>query len=269
VRSPLGTLLRAAARGYLRAEQGLHRVEEGVHRAATGLLAEALSPDELNQVSLGRAAARARLAPWEEAWLARRLPPPPARVLVGGAGHGVEAAYLASAGYRVDALEPAAAAARACAAHAEEVWTARFEDLSRVVLDGAAGPLAGRRYDAVLLGWGSLSHVLDARERQRLFAAVARLAPAGPILASFILVTDETAPGRADRLGRRAGRALARLRRLPSPRDDGALLLGHWFGFIHQFTVDEIEALARACGRTVVWEHDDETLYPHITLIAA
>ena len=269
--------LSAAARAYLRLDGAAGRARVAAHGLATGFFSTALTAEEQGALSIAiyqRAAGATReraLASWEAAWLARRLPAAPARVLVGAAGEGPEVRHLVAAGYRVDALEPAAAASEQVRAIAGvgEVWTARYEELSAAVLDGAANPASaarGRRYDAVLLGWGSLSHVLEARERQRLLEALAQLAPSGPILVSYLVTAR--APGRAVRLGG----ALGRLCAAPRPRRRGgghaargARAVGGGVGVGAQLYARERAHVADVAGRS--FESDDDgALYPHATL---
>jgi hypothetical protein len=111
----------------------------------------------------------------------------------------------------------------------------------------------------VVLGWGSFTHVLEAAERTRLLRAL-DAACAGPILASFWMrdLAGASSPGRADALGRRLGRALARLR--------GASGAGLDSAFGHQFARDEVEALAAGAGRKVIWEGESGA-YPHATFV--
>jgi hypothetical protein len=272
--------LRAGTVLYARADALLTRLQLAVQNVAGGFLGEALTLPEQSDLGVRLygtrfrgTAAPPRLSDWERAWFGRRLPPPPARLLVGAAGTGREARVLCDLGYRVDALEPAAGPARTCAQALganSDVVVARYEDLSRSVLDAGAGAgaaaadvLAARRYDAILLGWGSLMHVLGAHEQRRLLEACARLAPAGPILASFWLRPED---GESDRAGRaeRAGRALGRLvqRARGAPGGGTGATFGSSYGFAHAFTRAEIEALADAVNRRVLW---DEQTVPHVT----
>jgi hypothetical protein len=279
--------LRGAAIAYVRGGAWLRRAEETSQTALAGLLGDALTSDEQRRIgvlfydlSFREAAHPGPLRAWEQDWFARCLPKPPARLLVGGAGAGRESAALCASGYAIDALEPAPRPAHACQqvlGSRGEVFVACYEDVSRAVLDGSGGPaepLAHRRYDAVVLGWGSLTHVLEADERLRLLESVCRLAPDGPILASFWLRPDpppdlpdsvaRPARGRADALGRAAGRLVGRVRGVPA-RDE-TVSFGSWYGFAHSFTRAELEALAARVGRRLVWgEHG---AYPHVTFVA-
>jgi hypothetical protein len=243
-------------------------------------LSQALTPSEKSDLGIriyDASPANRSLAmmPWEEAWLARRLPAPPARILVGACGAGRELQALASRGYTVDAFEPAPSLARDARARLGDrarVFVFRYEELSAALLDGRDGPaaaLAGERYDAVLLGWGSLTHVLDESERLRLFRVIDRLCPRGPLLASFWcdqpVTTVTPALDRAQRVGAAAGRVVARMRNLctaPSPREIFAL----HSGFAYRYTRSELEALAASVARTMIWERDD-TDYPHASFV--
>jgi hypothetical protein len=269
-------LVRGGVLALSRGEAVLQRAVGAVTQVAGGFLAEALTEAERNELGAAlydgahRGPRAGGLFAWERDWFARRLPRPPARILVGGAGDGREAAPLAAQGYELDAFEPAARPAAACAARlgrSGRVVTCRYQDLSAAVLDGAGGPatsFVSRRYAAVLLGWGSLTHVLDAEERRRLLAACARLCPEGPVLASFWLrASDEVAtPGRAERAGRALGRALGRLRGAEPLQ---GCRFGWWYGFGYAFGRAEIEALAAGAGRRVLWE--EASGYPHVTLL--
>jgi hypothetical protein len=272
-------LVRAGILGLSRGEAVLQRALGGLMRGAGGFLSEALTQEERDELGAAlydhafAAAPRSGLFLWERDWFARRLPPAPARLLVGGAGDGREAVALQSLGYLVDAFDPAARAAAACAARLgarARVAACRYEDLSRAVLEpgdlaSPAAPFASERYAAILLGWGSLTHVLEAAEQERLLAACDRLCPEGPILASFWLrsTDEEPAPGRAERAGRALGRALGRLRGA-EPAD--GMRFGWWFGFAHAFGRAELEALAARAGRRVLWE-EAAGGYPHVTML--
>jgi hypothetical protein len=121
----------------------------------------------------------------------------------------------------------------------------------------------GARYDAVILGSGSMTHVLDPHEQERVLRSMCRLCPHGPILASFFCEPEE-APvrtGRATRLGRSIGRALARLRSMPPSHSDRLSYRAH-SGFAYTFTPRELEQLASAIGRPLAWENDDDQLRP-------
>jgi len=145
------------------------------------------------------------------------------------------------------------------------------QELSRAVLDGAQGPMAGiaaRKYDAVILGWGSLSHVLEANERTRIIRAAAVLSPQGPVLASFFLKSGDVfspASSRAWRVGQTLGQLLDCNRRSSASHDD--LFFGSWCGFAVHIDATELEHLAKKdLRRELIWE-GDHGVYPHITLL--
>jgi hypothetical protein len=205
----------------------------------------------------------------EELVFARRLPSAPARILVGASGTGREALVLASRGFDVWALEPAVEPAAECRRRLgglARVLTLSYEQMSHLVLDDSALPAAEadalhhQRFDAILLGCGSLSHVLERHAQRRLFQALGRLCPSGPIVASFLWAADEgeaaagrPQPGRSARLGLRIGRSIARLRGLAT---DGRARLNYRThrGFAYTFTRREVEELAHLAGRRVLWE---------------
>jgi hypothetical protein len=264
---------------YARAAARLRRWLDGADRIASAFLSAALTAEEKSDLSIRLFSASpvgrgTTLMPWEHAWLDRRLPPAPARVLVGACGAGREVLALTAAGYAVDAFEPARTlfrTARARSADKARVLSFRYEEIAAAVLDqthNAAAELASQRYDAVLLGWGSLTHVLDENDRARVLRSLARLCPRGPLLASFWCDKSGSGAPSVDRVEGQAvawGRRLAMLRKLPgrpSPRESFTLHAG----FAHRFTESEIEALATAIDREVLWE-DDDTYYPHATFV--
>ena len=117
---------------------------------------------------------RADWFPWEAAAIGAFFPAAPSRVLVGGAGGGREALCLAAAGYDVTAFEPVrelVAALDGCTRDTGcRALVGRYETLPEVTsLDGTALSLrAGSRFDAGIMGWGSLAHV--RRDADRLYA---------------------------------------------------------------------------------------------------
>jgi hypothetical protein len=224
-----------------------------------GLASEALSTDELEALTIrlyGHAPNRytsRTLHDWEAALFARELPAPPASVLVTAAGSGREARVLVERGYKVEALEPVPAMAASCASvpGVGAVWTADHDDLVAAVetRTGPAAALADRRFDAVIVGWGSFTHILTRERQRRLLAACDRLAPSGPVLISFF--TRGEGLGRRPRAfeaGARLGRRLA-ARRGVAPKDQWIGFAWH-LGFTYPYTAEEIEGLAAGVGRT-------------------
>jgi hypothetical protein len=125
-----------------------------------------------------------------------------------------------------------------------------------------------KRFDAIVFGWGSFTHIIGARARVDALIRALALCPAGPALLSFWIRDDrdaEQAEGRSARLGA----ALGRLLRSGEAREvgPGDLVVGHG-GYCHAFTWDEFEALAAAGGYAVQRSSRDraEASYPHLTL---
>lgn len=228
-----------------------------------GLLTAALDPSEMSDLTIalyGLAPSHpgiGSLRAWELDWYASSLPAAPATVLVTAAGTGREVAGLRRLGYSVDAFEPAAGqAGRIESATGSIVVPASYDDFVRASLGGesnAATPLASRRYDAVILGWGSFTHVLEPDSQQAVIAACDRLCPEGPLLVSFWAATQESRRGRAFVAGRRLGECLARLRGTAGPEGDpkqtDALGFAFNVGFTRRFSRADIESLAGGVGR--------------------
>jgi SAM-dependent methyltransferase len=257
------------------------RVHDSIQRVFAGLCAEALTVEEKSALTVriydafpDYRSVGDTLYAWEEPWFASRLPPSPARVLVGACGTGREAVALAQRGYRVDAVEPApefVVESRRRLGARGQVFGASYEQLSALVLDAPDGAraLQRSRYDAVILGSGSLTHVLEPREQQRILRAMSLLCPQGPILASFFCEDDDAGPpptGRAMRLGRRIGRFIARARRLSGAPSDRLSYRAH-SGFAYTFTPREIEQLARGIGREVAWEQGNMRPFHYATFL--
>lgn len=192
----------------------------------------------------------------------RALPPPPARVLVGAAGSGREVLVLLERGYQVDAFEPADeawAALRENAKGRATLWQLRYEDLVDRVETGAATGPQPERYDAVLLGWGSLACIIEDDTRHRLIRACDALCPRGPILASTFL-RNETARSGMGRAGAIASRWMGE----SAPHQ--SMIFVPSGGFMHPLTRSEVEALGSEVGRRTVWG-ETSGAYPHFTWV--
>jgi hypothetical protein len=255
-------------------------------RFAINFASEALTEDEKSGLTIrlyGSSTTwlRSDLFAWERSWYERRLPARPARVLVGACGAGREPLALLDAGYSVDGFEPAPALVAVCRerlAGRARVFAFRYQDLSACVLDhrrDSGYEVASERYDAVLIGWGSLSHLGSAAERERLLRALDRLCPSGPILASFWRA-DEPSPfatipyGRAARLGRVLGKTVRQARRLPQGETSHELFAPN-VGFGYGLTLKEVEGWATLLCRGIAWDADvgdqENWIMPHMTLL--
>ena len=246
-----------------------------------GLSLAVLPPEQRGHLSVSAYDARGRCPgrdafPWEAAWFAADLPPAPARVLVGGAGQGREAGWLAARGYDVVAFDPAPSLVRRALAQVTRLGCRAFlrgsyEDLVEPG-DAAARAFADAiafhaPYDAVVLGWGSFTHVGAGRQRLALLRRMHVLCPRGPVLASVWMRADEPprVRSRAFQVGFRLGR-LGRATEAPAV-EPGDWVLGTT-GYAHYFTAAEFAALADSAGYRVTRPPDpaQPDRSPHATL---
>lgn len=235
--------------------RGFARVADGV---AAGL-EQALSPAEQAEASIAiydHTAGRTAIFDWEQAWWRAELPPPPATVLVTGAGAGVEAAALARMGYVVDAAEPAPALCARLRQHpVRQAWQADHLGALRAARQDST------RYGAVLFGWGSFTCLLDPADHLACLQAAAQVTD-GPILLSCWLAdtAGERPTHRLARGGRRVGGVIGRLR---GQAGRPQVRFRAWCGFGYVFSRGELQALAARADRTLACI---EAPYPHLTL---
>jgi hypothetical protein len=193
----------------------------------------------------------ANLFPFEEAAFDTFFPPPPGRVLVGATGGGREALALARRGYEVVAFEPSAPLIAGLAAHIPaglkiSAYRATYEDLPHMApaLPGEdpADLNALPRFDAAILGWGSLSHLLSEQRQVTALRAMAAVTD-GPVLVSFR--TDPHATGEA------RGQ-LEQLKQLLPGRNK---IHGNYFtmqiGFYQAFSRKQLESIFAQAGLKV------------------
>lgn len=264
------SLLERLALAWGTAHMQAERALEATSAALGGALSEALDDAEQARLGVrlyGRSphARSAGLFAWEEAFFARVLPPPPARILVGAAGAGRETTELLARGYEVLAYEPAPELVRRLEAVAPQARP--FRATHESFADHAA---RHGRFDAVVVGWLSLSHVLDEAERLRVLRALAETCPEGPILASFWMLPEAELPaltlrGRAARLGAALGKGLGRLRGARVTPDPQRVFRVRT-GFGHTFIAPELEALASALARDLLWGPPNSG-YPHCAFL--
>jgi hypothetical protein len=205
----------------------------------------------------GQPVFRTDLFNWEAEMVAKVLPPPPGRVLIGGAGGGREAFALAAQGYAVTAFEPSIVLARSMAEKARslnadvEALVGRYEQLPRLgsISGGMVEDLAARPcFDASILGWASYSHLRTRAARVAALQAFARLTR-GPVTFSFYL-------RRPQRPGTRPGR-LARLADSVGLSSDGDRFTP-FIGFYHLSAAEELESEIEEAGlRTSIASWDD------------
>jgi hypothetical protein len=276
----LGILYRALRpwlRGYAQLGQRIDRLRSAVGLFAEGLVLTGLDADEQTDLTISiydhADQRKETLFPWELPWFDAALPRPPARVLVGGAGLGREVLALRGLGYDVDAFEPAPHSLpqlRAAVA-AGTALTGSYADFVRAHQGepSSLSTLAAQRYDAILLGWTSLSHLPEVAEHHALFEACDAACPHGPILASFFYSSEASVPrgGRARAWGTRIGRVVAKARGIE--RAAAACSSNHFLmhaGVVHVFDREELDALAHTVDRVLELE---PLPYAHATWQAA
>jgi hypothetical protein len=206
------------------------------------------------------------LYPWEEQALQERFPPPPAHILVGGAGSGREPLAFSDLGYRITAFEPVLSLVQAM----QQQVTARRDTAIACYLGGyeelpfVKSPQSGESihlsqlgpFDGGILGWGSFSHIPDERQRQTTLKHFAELTP-GPVLLSFTS-TRENEEVRSSTI---RSRILKRRHRHPADRFSMVM------GFQHPVTEHEVRELANRAGLAVVKiDFSHTSLAPHVVL---
>jgi hypothetical protein len=236
---------------YARLDRSAERGRLAVRHAIGGLLAHALRDEELDLLTGALYAAagpvnEGGLFEWERLWFEETLPPPPATLLLGGAGYGREAVPLQRLGYEVMAFEPEPHAARRCAERlgdSGQVMRGSYQDLAAG--RRGEGPLAkirGRCFDAAI--FGHLRNRDDRRQAVQSMAALAR----GPVLLSLL---NPPASGRASAVAAGVGRRIGRARRL-APNSSRDLWFAPWCGFLARVPQAEIEEEAAALGRPLI-----------------
>ncbi len=201
--------------------------------------------------------------PWEEYAIKEFFPPPPARILVGAAGDGRELLVLSSRGYFLAGFEPLGVAVKCVQKSVPKEKLLAFskstyEDLVKGKLKEIEN-LAP--YDAVILGWCSISHILEHNMRKMLIEKVRSLCPAGPILLSWV---KAICPGPKTKIFRGI------LTRIGFKKVSDRDLYYSVRGFCHSFTRDEIFNLAESTKNSVVFYEDDKPHpqgYPHAVLL--
>ena len=204
--------------------------------------------------------------PWESRAIAEFFPPPPAKILVGAAGWGREARVLAAMGYSVVAFEPVRQLAEKMANDTAPLGSVRvycgaFQDMPflEALPTGARGDLRNDGpFDAAIVGYGSLSHLLkDAQrvETLRHFAEVTR----GPILVSFYAAFPESHPAAAP------GGWLRRwVRRRKARRGVSRFQVSG--GYFRLLSREEIEGMAKEVGLNVLDIEIERDLQPYAVL---
>lgn len=207
---------------------------------------------------------------WENRVLSAPPFPTTGRILLGAAGGGRELRVLCERGFEVVAFEPndtlrAGAEAVAKRHPKARVIAAAYDDLVAATTDGTgplAETLAQAPFDAVVLGWGSLTHLLTHAEHVALLRAARRASPGGPVLASFFVRPGRPASGKGARL-RRALRRISASLGANVPSDGVAYEMNG--GFVYFFTEEEILTCALEAGHQVA--SFSASPFPHALLV--
>ncbi|HVK71345.1 MAG TPA: class I SAM-dependent methyltransferase [Polyangium sp.] len=207
---------------------------------------------------------------WEKRALDAPAFPRAGRVLVGAAGAGREVVALLERGYTVTAFDPCEAFVESARALVEnrpaDILLGSYDDLV-AASQGRGGPLAllgePPSFDAVILGWGSLSHVLPASTRLGLLRAVRTLAPRAVVLTSFQLRHDSEAKTETKGRLRDALRRAFTTMGAPGRSEPGDQFYPDG-GFFSYLSPDEIPRVAFEAGYEVVLF--EEGPYPHALL---
>lgn len=255
---------RAWIRGFLRLDAAMQRVFN-LHDSLRDEVFLAWVPlDERTAVTTslysqedsylpGRGHVERGFFPAEEYAFRARPIPEGSRVLLGAAGTGRELVTLIERGYDVIAFDPCATFADAARANLPRATfvDAAYADVLRA--NEGRGPLAflrdGAPVDAIMFGWGSLSHVMPHAERVSLFRAFRKLAPKAPIFASFLYLPEVTnfTRGRARKALQRIFSALG----APNKSERGDHF-SPYIGFFSALGRQEIDKLAQESGYDLV-----------------
>jgi hypothetical protein len=206
---------------------------------------------------------------WEERVLAMPAFPKKGRLLLGAAGAGRELGPLIARGFDVVAFDPCAPFVETArrlipSGSSARMEQATYDDLVDAVLR-RRGPLAplleGPPFDAIILSFGSLSHVMPSSARAELFRVLRTLAPDAPVLASFLKADPRKPKGK--------GRVRDTLRGVfaavgaPGISEDGDHFLSS-AGFFSYLAGDELRRIASETGYEVALFEDAP--YPHLLL---
>ncbi|MBC7790975.1 MAG: hypothetical protein H7Z74_13595 [Anaerolineae bacterium] len=259
---------------WIRAVLALDRVPRPLARAVAAIREEVLlawvAPERRHALTVALFDRQATYAPggntfngglfdWERELLAHPIVPRSGRILLGGAGGGREIVALRDLGYEVVAFEPAASLARAGAdafsdVHGGSLVHASYEDFVRAVRGerNALSNVVTSPFDALMLGWGSISHVMEDGDRSDILRAMRSAAPNAPLLLSFDEPTVLEKPGGVLDRTRRVLRRLFALARAPGRVREGDRFVS-WAGFFRESSAADIKALARDAGYQVAF----------------
>lgn len=208
---------------------------------------------------------------WEERLLDHPAVPRSGHVLLGAAGGGRELRALAHRGFTVTAFEPnpvlVEGAREVGQISGAVVLEGSYSDLCAAVAQ-QQGPLqalpARSPFDLVVLGWGSITHVLETADQLALLQAARRLAPAAPLVLSFFLRPENDGLVRAAKL-RAALRSTFMGLGAANPPPAPGLAYERGGGFVYAFSESEIRQLASQAGYSV--SVLEASPFPHALLL--
>ncbi len=238
----------------------LDRSKGYVQATATELVLHLARPEQLSRFT-GEAynrnpnyldGSKQELFEWEEAVVTEFFPPSLAKILVGACGGGREMIALARLGYAVAGFDPGdELVALAREQVPEEKLLCLEVGCYEELMEGPSSARGQAPYDALVLGWGSLSHIASAEMRHLLLANSRTLCPLGPIVLSWV----HDGPSRQQLAVRQRLAALG-----IATRDlrEGYSTAG---GYSRSYSHEEIFYLAADTGNRVL--RYDEGDYPH------
>ena len=191
------------------------------------------------------------------------------RLLLGAAGGGREIKGLSELGYEVYAFEPCEELYRGALSVLSQYPSSKIVQLSYAgfveTVRERKNPFSNDNgsFDAIVLGWGSFSHLLDPKERESLLRSLHERAPLAPVLLSFIVPELRPPPSRIARLRPFFQRFLRAIGCTNLAKPGDVFLPGS--GFLHLPTPEEIKEVAARTGYSV--HHGDLAPYPHAVLV--
>ncbi len=265
-------------RALIAAQRGLDRVERVLKEIPIAMLTPAFERASQDahyarfRVYTTPEDQRSGLYPFERRGLAF-FPPPPARLLLHGAGAGRELFALLAMGYTVDAYDPVASFVKAASAALEPGARARVEQRSvQEWIAHANDEPTG--YDGVVTGWTLWTHLLQHDVRVDALSAFRRVCPSGPVLLSFwradkahLEKQPEPDPVHPEPVGRveKTTRGLIRQRLLGLPPIERGTSWNAGL-FAHAVTEPELREEAALGGYDVTHYEHDVTCFPFAVL---